>query len=766
MRHFDSFVLTTCLMVSSTTYAGMGAAVNETRGVESKATESVFNELIGYGDSPVSEIKSLLKEDNVDGAIESYIANKDWFSEHGDRHSSLLDKLSEAYNASITPKIANADQSLNAITWPAVHTEWHSIKNTIDSVNQLIYEIQEADIYNDSRRPPKEYENLETKLNTLSSKIGDDAASMFSSYPIGSSLQDFSEIYPSDINAYTFFDENSKTFSRLLTGEKPHIIKTTFDLYSNYIDDELKAEFGSKYYDAILKAQTLPSEISLESMISAAAKTREAGMILEKVPDSKIALIEITSKTLLNEGQIEFPVSIDVDLPFNAEKSDFDSAFDKPIATSADMLILIDVAVARTIHEIVGHENIRSEYQSGTSSEANPDYAMAQNKINNARLAVSQATMNKAVTDSQYCYGSGCWGKLIGQIAAGVRVSSAQKDLEATMNELSNTSITNEKAVYTPYEFQKAKLNTVKASTVNYYVINRIDNKYFKGTFDAKQKQTFNVVYNLHENDRNKYSHLANAQSQEDIENYEDEAIEVQLSDVINHYQNNKDQSVPLPNVSVIKKQILADKNKTLTAYKEKQFTSKPINDKRFNSVVVIFHPAGGIGSGYYVRDDLVLTNYHVIEGTKYVEMKLFDGQETFGKVFAHDIRLDLALIKVQSRGNPVTFYNRADLPLGETVEAIGHPSGLEFSISRGVVSGLRMIESRYMQGGNKVRFIQTDVAINPGNSGGPLFYKDKVVGVNTQKLAATELEGLAFSIHYSEVIDFLERSGITFSQR
>ena len=82
------------------------------------------------------------------------------------------------------------------------------------------------------------------------------------------------------------------------------------------------------------------------------------------------------------------------------------------------------------------------------------------------------------------------------------------------------------------------------------------------------------------------------------------------------------------------------------------------------------------------------------------------------------------------------------------------------------MVSGLRMIESRYMQGGNKVRFIQTDVAINPGNSGGPLFYNDKVVGINTQKLAATELEGLAFSIHYSEIIDFLERSGITFSQR
>ncbi len=57
------------------------------------------------------------------------------------------------------------------------------------------------------------------------------------------------------------------------------------------------------------------------------------------------------------------------------------------------------------------------------------------------------------------------------------------------------------------------------------------------------------------------------------------------------------------------------------------------------------------------------------------------------------------------------------------------------------------------------MKFIQTDTALNPGNSGGPLFLGDKVIGVVTQKLAAAELEGLSFAIHYGEVLDFLEAS-------
>ena len=147
--------------------------------------------------------------------------------------------------------------------------------------------------------------------------------------------------------------------------------------------------------------------------------------------------------------------------------------------------------------------------------------------------------------------------------------------------------------------------------------------------------------------------------------------------------------------------------------------------------------------------------------GSSYLEIGLTDGSETFGKVFANDTRLDLALAKVQQRGTPVSFYSDNTLTLGSTVAAIGHPAGLEYSITRGTVSGIRRLPSNHDPSGKAVRLIQTDVAIKPGNSGGPLYLGGKVIGVNTQKLVSEEIEGFSFAVHYSEVLRFLEKNGI-----
>ena len=98
---------------------------------------------------------------------------------------------------------------------------------------------------------------------------------------------------------------------------------------------------------------------------------------------------------------------------------------------------------------------------------------------------------------------------------------------------------------------------------------------------------------------------------------------------------------------------------------------------------------------------------------------------------------------------------------MGETVIAVGHPKGLEFSVTRGIISALREIDSTTAPGGKKILFVQTDAAINPGNSGGPLYLKDSVIGVNTQKLAAVNVQGLGFAVHYSEVLTFLRENKV-----
>jgi S1-C subfamily serine protease len=99
------------------------------------------------------------------------------------------------------------------------------------------------------------------------------------------------------------------------------------------------------------------------------------------------------------------------------------------------------------------------------------------------------------------------------------------------------------------------------------------------------------------------------------------------------------------------------------------------------------------LGAGFFVAPDLILTNYHVVEGIKLAEIRLRNGKQTVGRIIKHDVGLDLAIVKVTEKGSPAIFYG---LPIaaGSTVEAVGHPRGLTFSISRGVVSAVRKMKN------------------------------------------------------------------------
>lgn len=97
-------------------------------------------------------------------------------------------------------------------------------------------------------------------------------------------------------------------------------------------------------------------------------------------------------------------------------------------------------------------------------------------------------------------------------------------------------------------------------------------------------------------------------------------------------------------------------------------------------------------------------------------------------------------------------------LKLGETVEAIGHPKGYEFTITRGVISAVRRQRSAAIGSDNLVEFIQTDTPISPGNSGGPLLLKDAVIGVNDWIRVDKGSQSLNFSVSYNEIRSYLDR--------
>ena len=161
-------------------------------------------------------------------------------------------------------------------------------------------------------------------------------------------------------------------------------------------------------------------------------------------------------------------------------------------------------------------------------------------------------------------------------------------------------------------------------------------------------------------------------------------------------------------------------------------------------------------GSGFILKDNYIMTNYHVVEDATEVIISLSDRREFIAEIVGVDPLSDLALLVVEGKDLPkVETGNSDSLKVGDWVVAIGSPFSFDFSVTAGIVSAKgRSIQNNNI--GNYVPFLQTDVAINPGNSGGPLFDLDgKVVGINSQIYSRSGgYQGLAFAIPINVAID------------
>ncbi|HPI93760.1 MAG TPA: Do family serine endopeptidase [Deltaproteobacteria bacterium] len=157
-----------------------------------------------------------------------------------------------------------------------------------------------------------------------------------------------------------------------------------------------------------------------------------------------------------------------------------------------------------------------------------------------------------------------------------------------------------------------------------------------------------------------------------------------------------------------------------------------------------------GLGTGMIIKDNgFILTNNHVVAGATQIQVILSNGNQYEAKVVGTDPKTDLAVIKITEKEKLpfVTFGDSDKVQVGEWVVAIGHPRGLDQTVTQGIIS------AKHRQGitdpNTYQDFLQTDTAINPGNSGGPLLNLDgQVIGVNS--VIASEsggFEGIGFAI-------------------
>ena len=182
-------------------------------------------------------------------------------------------------------------------------------------------------------------------------------------------------------------------------------------------------------------------------------------------------------------------------------------------------------------------------------------------------------------------------------------------------------------------------------------------------------------------------------------------------------------------------------------------------------------------GSGVIYKKEgnfaYLVTNTHVINGAKKVDIRLADGTKVPGEIVGSDTYSDIAVVKITAdKVTTVAEFGDSDqLTVGETAIAIGSPLGSEYAntVTQGIVSSLNRNVSLKSEDGQAIstKAIQTDTAINPGNSGGPLInIQGQVIGITSSKIATnggTSVEGLGFAIPSNDAINIinqLEKNG------
>ncbi len=170
--------------------------------------------------------------------------------------------------------------------------------------------------------------------------------------------------------------------------------------------------------------------------------------------------------------------------------------------------------------------------------------------------------------------------------------------------------------------------------------------------------------------------------------------------------------------------------------------------EKYIESIIQIMTPYGS-GTGFII-DDLIVTNSHVVGGLKEVVISSKNIKRTIADVVYDDPNYDLAFIKLDSNlATKTLVLSTSVVKDGDTTIAIGHPYGLNYSVTEGIVS-----RASRLQG--DLEYIQIDAAINPGNSGGPLLNAEgEVIGVNT--FIIQNSNNLGFSLPYFYVREALD---------
>jgi serine protease Do len=674
------------------------------------------------------ELRSLVDRQQFADAGRYYLANSSALDASSSDVQALVRAIADGLNESARGELQAARAALDA--WPRSSlpntSDWRRMRADLEGARRVLAEHKARPIVSEPRFQSQQYVQLALSLSILESNLREVSWRAFSEFE--HSKGSFFNEYPLIIDRRSFLHDQTTQLTDLVQVVDRQTAGALYRSYGEALPSTVKQAIvqAALHTPSATGEQPKPYWEKLSVAASSGVTLRtpaEVGARVMLLPTAGVSRLEVSSAERLAEGSLVAAA----------------------VERDSDYSVLVVESPGAVDRKITDRKSVQSRYVSGETQVPNPAHTSAQAAFISAQSNLNSIRTSNALNPPVNFAVAILQAAAVG--AAAARVNEAQQALAVTPPTLTEK-------VYSPYSFEVVTVTAERLLEYEVVLVDRPTQSAKRIPRSHKASKTFQLAYGLRPDDPDVYSHRRTFQTEPDLTAWEGvrEPVELSLPDLLA-------ESSTLPSVSLAQLGAIQAKPAAGAppAVQSAVASTNALiqDDPRFASIVVLRSPTGSLGTGFYVGEFLILTNYHVVEGARIVEVKLRDGRDGVGQVERFDIGADLALVRVTQRGSPVKF-SVSQLVAGETVEAIGHPRNFEYSITRGVVSAVRRMRNLAVPASNELAVIQTDTPINPGNSGGPLYRGAEVIGVNTHKLRGTE--GMGFAVHASEVQRFLER--------
>lgn len=487
-----------------------------------------------------------------------------------------------------------------------------------------------------------------------------------------------------------------------------------------------------------LKCKDLVSTTNIGSLRLAAAN-RELELAEAEIPapfERLSKLIEIQNNWKFS--YIEWRNYIEPRLPAQKLVS-IDDIRKSTLNTSANNLYVVQLKNEPI--QRATKERKQSRYESGTQVLPNPEYLDLQRRNQEVNMEYQNCNANYRAQAISNPYALNFCAFLI-------------PAMNSVRNSLSATSPTLTEVLTTSYEYEVDTLQVTLNSQLLLALYSSSRKNFVYAIVNKTQDKSFVFARNLHPKDTS--TRDSSFAKEEQVKDFLTTKMTMSYED----YSKILDSNFSKTDLSSIDKLLTQTPQPHLgQAIPQSNTKETPLDivsaqDRMLTDSVVVVNARGSLGTGFYVQPRYILTNEHVVENQSMVEIELRDATKITGVVIATDSILDLALIAVPKVGKPIEI-SRSLPKAGQEAFALGHPRGLKFSLTKGVVSAVRSIKVGPGSSVNAM-FVQTDVAINPGNSGGPLIVNNQAAGINTFKVGGGGAEGLGFALSPVEIRGWL----------